>query len=361
MEECTSRLDRLLGYLTQDRPQQVEWFKDWVAWTFQNPGKKQQIAPVVVGGQGVGKSFFGNNFMKAMMGRLWGSASPKVMDTGFSVEPFVDKMFVFIDEAKFHGEASTDEIKKLIRNIDVGGAEKFQSARNFRIFARLMFASNRFDVGVGQSGTVDRALFYCKAYDHEYKSMTELEFRSWTETLKPWFASYAAFLERRDVREHYVRYFMERPVEQQQVESIKYSSVNDPTILTANMSWPRQIAKRIIEEGRIIESTALEVPFLDSDLNNRVNELVKEMGFRPIQGSRVMAELEGAGLIETVSQGFKRYKRFIHNIGTTTQLFGAAIGLELNSQFDFEEADFGRNTTNIGDRKNWKGQKALKF
>lgn len=361
MKECIEKLDRLLGYLTQDRVQQIEWFKDWVSWTFQNPGKKQQIAPVVVGGQGVGKSFFGNNFMKAMMGRLWGSASPKVMDTGFSVEPFVDKMFVFIDEAKFHGEASTDEIKKLIRNIDVGGAEKFQSARNFRIFARLMFASNRFDVGVGQSGTVDRALFYCKAYDHEYMKMTEIEFRAWSENLKPWFASYVTFLERRDVREHYVHYFMERPVEQQQVESIKHSSVNDPHILTANMSWVRQIAKRIIEEGRIIESTALEVPFLDSDLNNRVNELVKEMGFRPIQGSRVMHEFESAGLIETVSAGFKRYKRFAHNIGTTTQLFGAAIGLELNSQFDFEEADFGLNTTEIGARKNWKGQKATKF
>lgn len=361
MTECVTKLDRLLGYLTQDREQQIEWFKDWVAWTFQNPGKKQQIAPVVVGGQGVGKSFFGNNFMKAMMGRLWGSASPKVMDTGFSVEPFVDKMFVFIDEAKFHGEASTDEIKKLIRNIDVGGAEKFEKARNFRIFSRLMFASNRFDVGVGQSGTVDRALFYAKAYDHEFKGMTELQFRAWTETLKPWFAEYAAFLERRDVREHYVRYFMGRPVNQQTVESIKHSSVNDPTILTANMSWPRQIAKRIIEEGWIIESTALEVPFLDADLNNRVNELVKQMGFRTIQGSRVMAEFEGAGLIETVTAGFKRYKRFTQNIGSVTQIFGEAIGLELNSQFDFEEADFGLNTTNIGDRKNWKGQKLTKF
>jgi hypothetical protein len=361
MTECVSKLDRLLGYMTQDHPKQIEWFKDWVAWTFQHPGKKQQIAPVVVGGQGVGKSFFGNNFMKGMMGRLWGSASPKVMDTGFSVEPFVDKMFVFIDEAKFHGEASTDEIKKLIRNIDVGGAEKFQSARNFRIFARLMFASNRFDVGVGQSGAVDRALFYCKAYDHEFLKMTELEFRSWSETLKPWFAEYAAFLQRRDVREHYVRYFMDRPVEQQVVESIKHSSINDPTIITANMSWPRQVAKRIIEEGWIIESTALETPFLDAQLNDRVNELVKQMGMRTIQGSRVMHEFEQAGIIETVTAGFKKYKRFTHNIGAITAAFGAAIGVELNSQFEFNEEDMGPNTTKIGDRKNWKGQRDTKF
>lgn len=361
MAECGTRLDRLLGYMTQDNTNQIEWYKDWAAWTFQNPGKKQQIAPVVVGGQGVGKSFFGNNFMKSVMGRLWGSASPKVMDTGFSVEPFIDKMFVFIDEAKFHGDASTDEIKKLIRNVDVGGAEKFGHARNYRIFSRLMFASNRFDVGVGQTGVVDRGLFYTKAYDNEFLGINEMQFRAWAENLKPWFAEYAAFLTRRDVREHYVRMLMDRTVTQQQVESIKFSSATDASIITANMSWPRQIAKRIIEEGWVIESTAIETPFSDADLNTRVMELVRQMGFKPVQTSRVMHEFEQAGLIETITSGFRRYKRFTHNIGDITKIYGENIGVSLSSQFEFSEEDYGANTTNVGDRKNWKGAKATKF
>jgi len=355
MLECVERLDRLLGYMTQDNKNQIEWYKDWVAWTFQFPGKKQQIAPVCVGGQGVGKSFFGNTVMKSLMGRLWGSASPKVMETGFSVEPFIDKMFVFIDEAKFHGDASTDEIKKLIRNIDVGGAEKFQSARNFRIFSRLMFASNRYDMGVGQSGVVDRALFYTKAYDHEFLGITEIKFREWTETLKPWFAEYAAFLERRDVREHYIKYFMDRPVNQQTVESIRYSSANDASIVAANMSWPRKIAKRIIEEGKIMDGVALEVPFTERDLNERVNELVKEMGMRTVQGSRVLAEFQQAGILGEIRSGFKRAYRFTHKIGDTTRLFGEAINVELSSQFEFTENDYGPNEAEIGARLSWKG------
>jgi hypothetical protein len=361
MKEADERIRRLLGYMTQDNENQIEWYLDWLAWTFQHPGKKQQIAPVCVGGQGVGKSFFGNTFVESLMGRLWGTASPKVMETGFSIEPFVDKMFVFIDEAKFAGDASTDEIKKLIRNINVGGAEKFQSARNYRIYARLMFASNRFDLGVGQNGVVDRALFYTKAYDHEFLSMTEMQFRAWTETLKPWFDEFASFLDRRTVREHYVRMLMDRSVTKQQVESIKYSSANDAVILTANMSWARRIAKRILEEGRIIEGMAIEVPFLEANLNERVNELTKEMGLRAVQGSRVLAEFEQAGLIETVVSGMKRYKRFTVKVGSAVEQFGNTIGLALSPQFEFDEGDFGKNDTEIGARLNWKGSKATKF
>jgi|GEM_PF-4266532 len=361
MAECIARLDTLLLYLTQDRHDQVEWHKDWWAWTFQHPGKKQQIAPVLVGGQGMGKSFYGNIFAKALLGRLWGSASPKVMEGGFSVEPFIDKILVFVDEAKFNGDASTDEIKKLIRNIDVGGAEKFGSARNYRIFSRIMFASNRFDIGVGQSGVIDRALFYSKTYDYEYKKMSEMEFRAWADTLKPWFDDYSDFIARRDVREHYVRYFMDREVTKAQVESIKCSSATDPSIINANMSWPRMIAKRIIEDARIYEDLAIEVPFLEADFNNRVNELVKEMGLRSVQGSRVMREFEQVGLVETVQSGFKKYRRFTVRIGDLTDQFSTAIGVPLNSRFDFGDEDRGPNNTEIGARENWKGMRATKF
>jgi len=123
-ERCELMLNKLLGYLTRDNPHQIEWWKKWFAWTLQNPGKKQQIAPVIVGGQGVGKSFLGNIFIRQMIRNLWGTASPKMLEGQFSVEPFIDKMVVFIDEARFHGDSSTDEIKKLIRNVDMGGAEK---------------------------------------------------------------------------------------------------------------------------------------------------------------------------------------------------------------------------------------------
>lgn len=355
MADLIERFDRLLGYLTQDNHYQIDWAKKWIAWTFQNPGIKQQIAWVVVGDQGVGKSWLFSVFLKQLMGSLWGSASPKVLESDFSVEPFINKMFVFIDEAKFHSESGVDEIKKLIRSIDVPGAEKFQSSRNYRLFARLAFASNRVDIGVGQANLIDRALFYTRTYDRSFLRCNESEFRNWAESLKPWFDEFTALMQKREVLEHYMRYFMDIEVERHEIESIKHSSSTDEAIVMAGMNWARKIAKYIIEEGRIIEDMAIEYPFTPADLNRRVLELQHELGMRNVQGARVLAEFEQAGVIERVVVKGAKKLRFTHKIGTLTELFGAAISVKLQPQFEFNEDDYGLNDADGSRPLRWKG------
>lgn len=358
LNELVARLDQLLAYMTRDNKEQIAWIKKWLAWTFQHPGEKQQIALVTVGGQGVGKSWFGNVFVKAMMGSLWGSASPKVLDGDFSVEPFINKMFVFIDEAKFHSEAGTDEIKKLIRGIDVPGAEKFQSARNYRLFCRLMFASNRLDMNIGQTNVRDRALFYTRAYDKDHLGMDEMSFRLWTETLKPWFDEFSSLMLDKAVREHFMHYFMTLETSRHELESIRYSSSGDATIVLSNMSWARRIAKYIIEDGRIYEDLDITYPFTLPDFNKRVVEVCRELGMQNVQGARVLAEYQDAGIIEPVAIKGQRKLRFTHKIGSLTDLFGKAISAPLDARFEFDaEADFGRNECDETTRPPWKGQK----
>lgn len=358
LTECDEKLSKALAYITRDNENQAEWLKDWTAWIFQHPGKKQQIAPVIVGDQGVGKSWWGNVFMKAIMGHLWGTASPKVMEGDFVVEPFLGKMFVFIDEAKFHSEAGTDEIKKMIRNVEVSGAEKFESTRNHRIFARLAFASNRFDMNIGQQNTRDRALFYMRTYDKAHLSKTEMEFRAWAETLKPFFDEFTDFLQRREVKEHYVYMFMNREVNRHKIESLEYSSSNDPEIVESNMSWPRRIAKYIIEDGRVFEELDITTPFMLPDLYKRVTDVCTEMGFSRVQGSRVHAEFKALGLIEEREVGGKNMLIFTHKIGSLHELFGAGAGVHMEPRFTFDaEKDYGPNDWAEKDRRMWRGGK----
>lgn len=357
MADLVGRLDRLLALLTSDNQEQIEWAKKWIAWTFQHPAYKQQIAWVIVGDQGVGKSWLGNVFMQAMMLTLWGTASPKVLEGQFSIEPFVDKMFVFIDEAKFHHEASTDEIKKMIRSVDVPGAEKYGHARNYKIYARIMFASNRFDMNIGQANIRDRALFYTRAYTKEHLNLSETEFRQWADNLKPWFQEFTKLMQRRDVREHYMHYFMNMPVDIMEVESITHSSSTDPSIVVANMSWPRRIAKYIIEDGRIYEDLDITFPFAQPDLYRRVAEVCKELGLASVQGARVLQEFEAAGLIEKIVVQGQRKFRFKYKIGTLTEKYGEAISLELEPRFEFTEEDFGPNECDGSERIPWRGNK----
>lgn len=357
LNDAIAKLDQVLGWLTRDNQNQIEWVKSWIAWIFQHPGEKQQIAWVVVGDQGVGKSWIGNVFMQAMMGPLWGTASPKVMDGDFSVEPFMNKMFVFIDEAKFHSETGTDEIKKLIRSVDVPGAVKFESSRNHRLFSRLMFASNRLDMNIGQANTNDRALFYTRTYDREFKHMSEIEFRSWAETLKPFFDEFFALMKRRDVREQLMRFFLERECNRHEVESIKYSSSSDASIILSNMNWARRIAKHIIEDGRIFEELDISFPFTISDLNRRVAEVCKELGMQNVQGARIYTEFQSAGIIETIVIGGQKKLRFTHKIATLSQMFGDAISVPLELRYVFTAEDEGINECTGTTRPPWKGAK----
>lgn len=363
MAECEKWLDWLLAFLTRDNRDQMEWVKQWVAWIFQHPGIKQQIAWVVVGGQGVGKSYFGNVFMQRLLTqRLWGTAAPSIIEGKFNVGPFKDKMFVFIDEAKFHSEAGTDEIKKLIRNTDVAGQEKFEEARDYRIFARMMFASNRFDVNIGQKDVRDRALFYTRAYDKDHLGMGEMEFREWTETLKPKFDEFTSFLSREEVLRHYVRYFMNLPVDRHKIESIKLSSGSDPEIVESNMTWPRRIVKYILESGYIaIEDLHIEFPFTRAQFGQRVKDECDAQGMRNVMPARVWAEMQELGLIEELPDSEARMYRLTYRYGSALEQFSQASGVSVEPYRRLSEEDFGKNDYTEKDRKPRKAVKASKF
>jgi hypothetical protein len=361
LAKCLNMMDKLFGYLSQDNPVQIKWLKQWIAWTVQNPGQKQQVSPVFVGGQGVGKSFFGNIFLEQLFQNQWGSASPKILEGVFSVEPFINKMFVFIDEAKFYSESSTDEIKKLIRSDRMGGAEKFQSARTYRIFARVVFASNRFDMNIGQANTQDRALFYMKTFDRDFLNMNEREFRDWTLTLKPFFDEFNTFIRRMDVKEHYMHLFNTMEVSRHAVENTLISSGSDSHIVESNMSYPRRVAKTIIEEGRIWEDLDISAPFTMVEFNRRVADTCESLRVRFVQPRHVFDEFTSAGVIEPWASGTSKYWRFKYKIGTLTEMMAIAIGIKLESRFTFTDEDFGPNVSELMGAKPWKGNTKGRF
>src|SRR5262249_6770174 len=152
------------------------------------------------------------------------------------------------------------------------GAEKFQSARTYRIFSRVIFASNRFDINIGQRNTNDRALFYLKTYDRDFLRMNEAQFQQWALTLKPFFDEFDAFIRRMDVKEHYMHIFHTMPVNRHEVEDTSISSSNDARIVESNMSYARRVAKFIIEEGRIWEDLDISAPFTLAEFQKRVND-----------------------------------------------------------------------------------------
>jgi hypothetical protein len=350
LDELVRRSDQLFRYLTCDDEAQVEWIKQWIAWTIQHPGIKQQIAWVCIGGQGTGKSFMGNTYLRSIFGSLWGTASPSIIDNKFNVGPFIDKMLVFVDEAKFHNESGTDEVKKLIRSVQVPGMEKFGEGRTYNIYSRLYFASNRYDMNIGQSSVIDRALFYTKAYDHKFLNMTDMAFRRWADTLKPWFEEFDALLKRRDVQDHLFHYYLNYPCDKHTIESIKHSASLDQELVAANMRPSRRIAKMIIEEGRVHEDLAIEYFFNLTNLGARIEAISSALHIRPVRTDLVLAEWTEADLIERGRNGMW----FKYRHATLVDKFGEAIGSPLDVSWDFQPEDYGDNDLSVK-RRSWRG------
>jgi len=358
--ECELKLDRVLAWLTCDRKEQIGWIKSWIAWTLQFPGDKQQIAWVVVGGQGVGKSFVGNVFCNAIFGSLHGMVSGKIIGERFSVSPFIGKMFVFADEVRFKGQQSIDEIKLLIRNIRTHGEQKGIDARDYNIFARLMFASNNADIHIGQANMLDRALFYTKAYTPEFMGISQIQFNEWTLQHKPFFDEFGQFLQRSDVREHYMHLFMNMKVNRHAIEDIKWSSSREADIMLHNISGPRKIAKVIIEEGRVFEGLDISTPFSQYEFTREVTELCKKMN-ENIRAAYVFEEFNKLGMLEQVTVNRVHKFRFKWMIGDLTTKFGDAIGIMLEPRFEFGPGDYGPNTNDGVKPIMWRGQKRDRF
>lgn len=350
MDRVVEMMDRMFHLLTSDNLDQVNWIKDWIAWIRQHPGTKQQIALVIIGGQGVGKSFWGHTFMKALLGsRHWGTASPKVVDDKFNIGPFKEKLFTMIDEAKFsaNDSGSVEEIKKLIRNTDVAGMEKYEEARDYRVYARIAFASNLFNMNISQRNTVDRALFYARAHSASSMKMSEAEFKAWANTLKPFYDEFAKALGDSTFVRHMIRYFVDRPVDRHKIESIEFSSGDDEDVVKANMGWARRVAKGIIESGYVAApDLAFEYPFDAVALADRVAAECKTLGFSKMTADAVVGEFRLCGLYEEYNEDIgngKRVSRFSRKWGDVLKAYGDAVGIELAPFRRLLPEDFGEN------------------
>lgn len=348
MAKAVEMTDRMFMLLTSDNMEQVNWIKKWIAWTRQFPGIKQQIALVIIGGQGVGKSFWGNIFMRKLFGsRLWGTASPKIVDDKFNIGPFKDKLFTFIDEARFSGDGSIEEIKKLIRNTEISGMEKYEEARDYRVFARLAFASNLFNMNISQRNVEDRALFYVRATSAATMGVSEGTFKEWAIGLKPFYDEFNTLLNDVTFVRHLVRYFCDMQLDRHEIESLKYSSGGDEDVVKSNMSWARRVAKSIIESGYIAApDLALEFPFDQVSFSERVSTEVKTLGFRGVTPDAVMAELKLTGLLEEFSEGNRagvRLHRFSKKWGDVLTAYSDAIGVTLTPYRVLAPEDYGNN------------------
>ena len=352
MRQAVSCLDRMLGLLTRDNDAQMLWLKQFIGWTIQHPDKKQQVAPVIVGGQGIGKSFFGETLMYALFGELCGTASATLLaDNNFLITPFIGKLVTFIDEVRLESSSVINEIKKLIRQKRISGQVKFGHQRDYDIYSRLILAANQADIGLTAQDAADRALFFIVAWTAENRKLTDAEFQAWAWAYKPFYAEFTALLETVVVRRHLMRYFRDVECSQAALEDLTQSSRFDENVVKATMARPREVARELAASACIVGGSDLTAWFNMTHLRAAV---LRVDGQRSrVDAGAVLKEYELAGVLEPVSGGFYRFR---YGYGKTLRLLGAAHNLELLPNHPTRPGDYDDNPVrSIHNPPPWRG------
>jgi hypothetical protein len=354
MARAVTMLDRMLGYLTQDNDAQIKWLKQFKAQIAQHPEVKPQVCPIIVGGQGIGKSQYGDNFMRAMYGGMAGSAAADLLsDNKFVITPFVGKLITFIDEVRLESVGAINTIKKIVRAEYVSGQFKRQDQRDYYIPSRLMIASNSPDIGLTPADAADRAFFFVMSWTAENKRMTDAEFQTWALTLKPFYNDLVVALESVLFRQHLMRYFVDFEVTRAELEDLQYSSRNDVNVVRSTMSKARQVARDIVADARVLQGKDITAWFTTSMLRDAI---FRVDGRRTkVEVSQVIMEYERAGVIVSIRGDLRKFK---FKYGTLVKALGDAHNLDITNNWDYEPDDFGDNDVMSAEGgREWRGNK----
>ena len=342
MAKVISMLDRMLGLLTRDNTSQMAWLKKFIAWTIQHPEIKQQVAPVIIGGQGIGKSLFGVNLMRALFGSLAGTATASALsDNNFSITPFIGKLMSFVDEVRLESVGAINEIKKIVRQITISGQVKFGHQQDYEIYSRLILAANQTDIGLTPEDAADRALYFIVSYTAENMHLSARHFQEWAQGLKPFYSEFVTALETVPVRQHLMSYFRSLECNREELEDLTTSSRDDENVIKSTMSKAREVARRIAAEGRILAGNDLTAWFTFHHLRSAV---LREDGQRSrVEPEAVLKEFESAGVLEPAREGRGGYFKFKWGYGKTLQEMGKAHNLELLPVWPTGPGDFDDN------------------
>jgi hypothetical protein len=325
MRPAVTMLDRMLGLLTQDNDAQINWLKQFIAFIVQYPQIKPQVCPIIVGGQGIGKSQFGENFMKAMLGVMaGGAAADQLSENKFVITPFIGKLLTFIDEVRLQNVGAINMIKKLVRSDRVSGQLKFKDQQDFYIPSRLLIAANQPDIGLTPEDAADRCFFFIVAWTAENRQMTDREFQAWALTLKPFYAEFTDALLRPVFKQHLMRYLMDFECSREALEDLTHSSRDDENVVRSIMSKPRQIARELVADARIHTGNDITAWFSINDLRSAIKRV--DGARTKVEASQVLEEFQRAAVIEPVGGGMYKFK---WGYGRLLEKLGEAHGLPI--------------------------------
>ena len=330
MSRALTLFDTMLALLCMDNTAQMLWLKKWLAWIVQQPAVKQQSCPVMIGGQGIGKSRFGSIFMKKMFGGLAG-LDTMAKDDRFIITPFLGKLITFVDEARMESVQTINQIKNIIRSDVVSGQMKFGHQQDFYVPSRVMLASNNPDIGLTAEDAADRAFFFITSWNAENKRMTDNEFLAWSLGHKPFYNEWEIALNDVAFRQHLMRYFVDLEVTREELEDLTLSSRNDASVVQSTMSRARKIGRAIVADARVLQGVDITTWFSSMHVRDAIKRY--DDARNKVESYQVIEDWKRCGVLDQKGEDLYAFK---WGYGRLLQKLGEAHNLPLPGNWPIE-------------------------
>jgi hypothetical protein len=129
-------LDFILSVIA-DRDEELNQFIiAWLSDAVQNPGKRPGTALVLRGGQGVGKSFYGETICGLYRCHAMELTDPRHLTGNFNSH-LLDKAMIFVDEGAFGHSAAINKLKNIVTSermiVEPKGVDSFETRNCLRV------------------------------------------------------------------------------------------------------------------------------------------------------------------------------------------------------------------------------------
>jgi len=288
-----------LAFTLADKGEQA-LFINWMAYIYQNPGKRVGWAMLLQGAQGTGKSYFGN-----VLEELLGS-NVKSLDTGAISGRFTGwatgSLVVVVEEIRIAGTNKyqiLDKLKPIISNNTIQIEEKGRDHRTVPNFTSYLLLTNHKDAVPLQDG--DRR--YCALFSRVQSEDQLFDELGGRDAARDYFDSLFDSLRARP--DALARFFADHKVPVTFDPSGRAPETTARLEMKAlSVSPDRDIVENAIERHRcgIINDETIDLTWLNRLVQGEGETLPKawslaailsDMGFSPITGRRV--KITGAG------------------------------------------------------------------
>lgn len=172
-EGSFSHIDYHLRHIwCNDNLEQYNYLMGWFAHLFQKPWEKPEVAPVIKGIQGTGKSIIMGGVLRRLLGRYYIQVDKPELFTGKFNFHLYGKLLITSEESIFGGDQAAKNVaKNMITSETLEMEEKGQTPGTKSSHHRIVFLSNE-EIAIGADGK-ERRYFGLevsdeKANDHAY-------------------------------------------------------------------------------------------------------------------------------------------------------------------------------------------------